>query len=199
MAWDKRIVSMAEHLVHILGGTYATQGGVHSTSAGLSVKTKADITTATCQKYERHFANTSRWPHNLTPTKTRTVDMRESIASLPVYFNVEQDLRLITVRRGELVRELEMARQEQTRLQAQERASWLLRADITGQSLNEMEQMMKYREKLKAIRDILSDTPEGDRSLVIQRVKQLQTQQSQLPSDTQEFLRSLPPLVALES
>jgi len=111
MAWDKRIVSMAEHLVHILGGTYATQGGVHSTSAGLSVKTKADITTATCQKYERHFANTSR----------------------------------------------------------------------------------------RAIRDILLDTPEGDRSLVIQRVKQLQTQKSQLPSDTQEFLRSLPPLVALES
>lgn len=58
---------------------------------------------------------------------------------------------------------------------------------------------MKYRKKLKAIRDILLDTPKGELSLVIQRVKQLQAQQSQLPSDTQEFLRSLPPLVALES
>lgn len=123
MAWDKRIVSMAEHLVHILECTYATQCGLDSTSAGLSVKTKNDITTATCQKYERHLANTSHWPHNLTATQTRTVDMRDSIASLPAYFNVEQDLRLTTVRRKELARELEMAKQEQTRLQAQERAS----------------------------------------------------------------------------
>lgn len=139
MTWDKRIVSMAEHLVHVLGGAYATQGGLNSTSAGLRVKTKDDIITATCQKYERHLANTSHWPRNLTRTKTSTVDMRESIASLPVYFNVEQNLRLTTVRRGELVRDSEMARQEQTRLQAQERASWLLRADITDQFLDEME------------------------------------------------------------
>jgi len=90
--WNKQAVSMAEHIAHVLGGTYVIQGGMNGEAAGISVKSKEKISDACYEEMERKLLNSSHWCENRDATDSRNRICRTTLDSLQHYLTVEREV-----------------------------------------------------------------------------------------------------------
>lgn len=160
LVWDKRIVSMAEHIAHVLGGTYVAQGGLNSQAAGISVATKNQISSAVYKDLQGKLNQTVHWPQNMDATRARTLEIRASLDALPRYLQLKQELSSMLKTRDSSTKALEEAKREQAEKEQEQVAALNRRVMITGQLLNDLDCQDKCIKKLKSIRDALYASPE---------------------------------------
>ncbi|KAH0383467.1 hypothetical protein KCU92_g5276, partial [Aureobasidium melanogenum] len=185
LVWDKRIVSMAEHIAHVLGGTYVAQGGLNSQAAGISVATKDQISPAVYRDLQGRLNNTAHWPLNLGATRDRTMQIRASLDALPRYLQLKKDRESLLIREEALAKELAEAKKKQAEKEQTEVLALNRRVKITGQLLNDLSCQDKCIRKLKCIRDALYASPDLKDLLREERNRRSQVAMSQLSQRSQ--------------
>jgi hypothetical protein len=91
MVWNEQAVAMAEHIGHVLGGTYVVQGGMNGDAAGISITTKDRVSRACWKDEERKLLNTSHWTQSRDATDTRNTTSLASVDSFPQYLKMKQE------------------------------------------------------------------------------------------------------------
>ncbi|KAH0043832.1 hypothetical protein KCU78_g522, partial [Aureobasidium melanogenum] len=155
LVWNKNAVSMAEHIAHVLGGTYVIQGGMNGEAAGISVRT-ADTIPRTCYKeLERRLLNSSHWSLNRDATDDRNTTTLTSINNLPHYLRLKKEVNDASVKENDLKRQLEKITRQRLDKEKAEIKAFNRRIQSTGQLLEDIDELDKQLKQLKLIRDTI--------------------------------------------
>lgn len=104
LIWNKGAVSMAEHIAHVLGGTYVIQGGMNSEAGGILVRTSVSISKNCYKALERKLLNSSHWSLNRDAIDSRNATSLVSITLLQHYLPLKKEVIDAAVKEEKLKR-----------------------------------------------------------------------------------------------
>ncbi|KAH0272760.1 hypothetical protein KCU91_g6455, partial [Aureobasidium melanogenum] len=155
LVWNKNAVSMAEHIAHVLGGTYVIQGGMNGEAAGISVSSSDTISYVCYKELERRLLNSSHWSLNRDATEDRYATILASIDKLPHYLRLKKEVNDASIKEADLKRQLEDLKVKRLAKEKAETDAFNHRVQSTGQLLEDIDELDKQLQQLRLIRDTI--------------------------------------------
>lgn len=188
MVWHNNAVPMAEHIGHVLGGTYVVQGGMNGDAGGRSVKSRDNVPGACYRDLEQKLLNKPHWVQSRDGTDSRNTACLTSVENLPRYFEIKDEVDDISTRVNELTESLGNLDEEQHEKALEEASAMFDRNQITGQLLDDIDELDKQLEEIKLARDTIHSV-DGVGDFIFEQQEASRTQSSQ---DRQLTLLSSP-------